>query len=72
VQGETFLNQAGQLGIRRARVAVLFDDPVAAAPGVVVAATREDLFRIVLDHAVGAGPELEAVMHRLTVAGVIR
>ncbi|WP_327009149.1 hypothetical protein OHA72_19015 [Dactylosporangium sp. NBC_01737] len=66
VEGETFLNQAGQLGIRRARVAVLCDDPVAGAPGVVVAATREDLFAIVLEHAVDAGPELRATMHRLT------
>ena len=64
-EGETFLNRAGQLGIRRARVAVLFDDPVAGAPGVVVAATREELFGIVLEHAVDAGPELQATMRRL-------
>jgi hypothetical protein len=70
--GETFLNLAGQLGIRRAPVAVLCDDPVAGAPGVVVAATREDLFRIVLEHAAGAGPELRAAMHRLTTAGTTR
>ena len=49
--GETFLNRSGQLGLRRARVAVLGDDPVAGAPGVVVAATREELLTIVLEHA---------------------
>jgi hypothetical protein len=66
--GELFLNRAGQLGIRRARVAVLADDPVAGAPGVVVAATREELFSIVLAHAVDAGAELQATMHQLTRA----
>jgi hypothetical protein len=66
VPGETFLNRSGQLGLRRARVAVLRDDPVAGAPGVVVAATREDLFTIVLEHAADVGPELETTMRRLT------
>ena len=63
--GETFLNRSGQLGLRRARVAVLCDDPVAGAPGVVVAATREELFTIVLEHAAAAGAELETTMRRL-------
>ena len=63
--GETFLNQAGQLGIRRARVAVLRDDPVAGAPGVVVAASRHELLQIVLEHAVEAGPELQTIMRKL-------
>ncbi len=66
VAGETFLNRSGQLGLRRARVAVLLDDPVAGAPGVVVAGTREELFTIVLEHAADAGPELAATMRRLT------
>ncbi|MEU0558612.1 hypothetical protein [Dactylosporangium maewongense] len=63
--GETFLNQAGQLGIRRARVAVLCDDPVAGAPGVVVAASRHELLQIVLEHAVDAGPELRSTLQKL-------
>lgn len=65
VPGETFLNAAGQLGIRRATVAVLRDDPVAGAPGVVVAADRDDLLRIVLEHAVDAVPDLRNAMHQL-------
>ena len=68
-RGETFLNRSGQLGLRRARVAVLRDDPVAGAPGVVVAATREELLAIVLEHAPDAGPELETTMRCLTRTG---
>ncbi|MFF5227204.1 hypothetical protein [Dactylosporangium sp. NPDC000521] len=64
--GETFLNRAGQLGIRRARVAVLQDGPVAGAPGVVVAASRHELLQIVLEHAVEVGPELQTIMRKLT------
>ena len=67
-RSETFLNRAGQLGLRRARVAVLRDDPVAGAPGVVVAATREELFSIVLQHMADTGPELEITMRQLTKA----
>ena len=53
---DTYLNDQGQLGIVRARVAVLPDDPVAGAPGVLVAGNREELIALVIDHA-GAAPE---------------
>ncbi|MET7422886.1 hypothetical protein [Dactylosporangium sp. NPDC005555] len=72
VPGETFLNRAGQLGLRRARVAVLCDDPVAGAPGVVVAASKDELLRIVLEQADEVGPELRAAMRELTKGRLVR
>ncbi|GAA3296167.1 hypothetical protein Dvina_44235 [Dactylosporangium vinaceum] len=59
--GETFVNRAGQLGIHRATVAVLPDDPAAAVPGVVVVESRQQLLALV---AAQAGPDaLELSRH---------
>jgi hypothetical protein len=57
IPGETFVDGAGRLGVRRARVAVLADDPSALAPGVVVAWDRAELLDLVVHHA---GAELPA------------
>jgi hypothetical protein len=58
IPGETFVNRAGQLGVRTARVAVLADDPAAGAPGVVVAADRDELLSLVARHTDAPGAEL--------------
>jgi hypothetical protein len=66
IPGETFLNRAGQLGVRRADVAVLADDPAAGAPGVTVAADRDELLALVLERAELPGPELARHVRHLT------
>ncbi|MFI5914974.1 hypothetical protein [Dactylosporangium sp. NPDC051541] len=66
IPGETFLNRAGQLGIRRASVAVLPDDPAADVPGVVVAANRQELLRLVAAQAGPDAPELARHVRHLT------
>ncbi|MFB9186094.1 hypothetical protein ACFFX1_48925 [Dactylosporangium sucinum] len=64
----TFLTGTGQLGVTRARVAVLDGDPAAAHPGVVVARTRRDLLTIVQANlcALSPGPGLAPAIHALT------
>ncbi|WP_433049499.1 hypothetical protein [Dactylosporangium sp. CS-033363] len=60
---ETYLNRAGQLGVRRADIAVLADDPAAGSPGVLVAADRDELLALVADHAGPDMPRLELARH---------
>ncbi|UWZ35244.1 hypothetical protein Drose_29445 [Dactylosporangium roseum] len=64
----TFLNRAGQLGVRRADVAVLVGDPVAGRPGVVVARDKGELLAIVQDNlcVLAAGPGLASKIRELT------
>jgi len=65
---ETLLNREGRLGISRAKVAVLPDDPVAGAPGVLVAQTREELLGLVLTHTATAARELHETLRKLKAA----
>ncbi|GAA2638889.1 hypothetical protein GCM10010399_85330 [Dactylosporangium fulvum] len=64
----TFLNRAGQLGIRRADVAVLEGDPAAGRHGVVVARDKGELLAVVQDNlcALAAGPGLASKIRELT------
>ncbi|WP_426506515.1 hypothetical protein ACPPVO_51165 [Dactylosporangium sp. McL0621] len=66
IPGETFVNRAGQLGVRTARVAVLADDPAAGAPGVVVAADRDELLALVARHTDAPGAELARHVRHVT------
>ncbi|MER7277367.1 hypothetical protein ABT369_23285 [Dactylosporangium sp. NPDC000244] len=66
IPGETFVNRAGQLGVRRADVAVLAGDPAAGAPGVIVAADRDELLALVARHTEAPGAELARHVRHLT------
>ncbi|MEV6926988.1 hypothetical protein AB0M46_21130 [Dactylosporangium sp. NPDC051485] len=67
IPGETFVNRAGQLGVRRAHVAVLADDPAAGAPGVVVAGDRMELLDLVAEHAGAEVSPWELARHVTTL-----
>ncbi|MFD0585370.1 hypothetical protein [Dactylosporangium darangshiense] len=68
IPGETFVDRTGRLGVRRAHVAVLSDDPCAVTPGVVVARDRAELLDLVAEHAGDEMPAWELARHvrRLT------
>ncbi|MFG2042615.1 hypothetical protein [Dactylosporangium sp. NPDC048998] len=68
IPGETFMDRAGRLGVRLARVAVLADDPAAGAAGVLVANDRAELLDLVAEHAGAEMPAWELARHvrRLT------
>ncbi|WP_432977255.1 hypothetical protein [Dactylosporangium sp. CA-233914] len=63
IPSETYVDRTGRLGLRRARVAVLCDDPAAGAPGVMAAADRGELLSLVAEHAGADVPALELARH---------
>jgi hypothetical protein len=63
IRGETYVDRAGRLGVRRALVAVLAGDPAAGHPGVIIARDRAGLLDLVHRHVGGSVPGPEFAHH---------